>query len=76
MNSRRTRNQKSDDHLGLGVRSGPPECAVTPQVSDLLVHLVSQLQGERHALGGLVSGVPEHQALKIRKLLKLIWKVA
>ena len=50
-------------HLGLGVWPRPPEAAVPPELGYLLVHLVGQLQGERHALLRLVSRVPEHQTL-------------
>ena len=51
--------------LGLRVWARPPQRAVTPQVRDLLVHLVRQLQGEGHALGGLVTSVAEHETLQI-----------
>ena len=49
--------------LGLAVRPGPPEGAVTSELGDLPVHLVRELEGEWYVLRCLVSGVAEHQAL-------------
>jgi len=64
--------------LSLGVRSGPPEDSIASQLGNLLIEFVSQSDGEGHAFGSFIGGIPEHKALRIRILsvccYRPIWK--
>lgn len=51
-------------HLCFGVRAEPPKRLISAQLCQLHVELVSQDNGEGHALLRLVGGVAEHQTLE------------
>merc|ERR1719430_522939 len=62
-------------NLSLGVRSCPPQGSVSPQVRDLLVHLVSKHEGQGHALLCLIGGITEHKSLHDISCITLLIKV-
>lgn len=60
-----------DGDLGLGVGSEPRESAITTGSSHVGVQLVGKNDGQGEELGGLISGISEHDTLVTgTKLLK------
>lgn len=58
--------------LGLGIRPGPPEGAISAELSNLLVEAVGQHYCEGHAFFCLIGGIAKHESLRQRiKVSKL-----
>lgn len=53
-------------HLCFWIRTSPPQFVASPEFGDLLVQLVREYDGQRHAFLGFVGCVTKHQALYFR----------